>query len=348
MSRPTEKRKLDGTTDAEATETDGYFASYAGLGIHEEMLSCRRTDAYLDAIRAIAEQVRGKAVLDVGCGTGVLSIACARAGARVVYAVEASSIAECARSVVASNGLEETVIVMRGKMEEIELPEPVDVIVSEWMGCLLLYESMLDSVLAARDRWLRPGGTMLPRRARLWLAPYRDDESAAERRAFWADVHGVDMSCLVPVAEAELACKPQVEWALAQNVTGDASCVLDLDLSTCAISDVQGAEGPFRCRSHVRADVRAFVGHFDVELVEGSWLDTSPSQEPTHWRQVLFFLSAPLAMAQDEVVRGVARLGKNAVNSRCWDVELEYGTEDGSGAQVAPAVSRRWTLDVSC
>ena len=63
---------------------DGYFESYAHLGIHEEMLRCRRTDAYLAAIRSGA--VRGKSVLDVGAGTGVLAIACAQSGARVVYA----------------------------------------------------------------------------------------------------------------------------------------------------------------------------------------------------------------------------------------------------------------------
>ena len=78
--------------------TDGYFESYAGLGIHEEMLRCRRTDAYLDAIRAT--DLKDKTVLDCGCGTGVLAIACARAGAKVVYAVEASAVSECAHKVV--------------------------------------------------------------------------------------------------------------------------------------------------------------------------------------------------------------------------------------------------------
>ena len=52
----------------------------------------------------------------------------------------------------------------------------VDVIISEWMGYFLLYESMLDTVLVARDRWLAPGGVLLPDKASLWLVAIEDAE----------------------------------------------------------------------------------------------------------------------------------------------------------------------------
>ena len=53
---------------------------------------------------------------------------------------------------------------IKGKVEEIELPVPqVDVIISEWMGYFLLYESMLDTVLYARDKWLvKDNGIIMP------------------------------------------------------------------------------------------------------------------------------------------------------------------------------------------
>jgi len=41
-------------------------------------------------------------------------------------------------------------------------PHSVDVLLSEWMGYCLLYETMLSSVLFARDKWLKPGGAILP------------------------------------------------------------------------------------------------------------------------------------------------------------------------------------------
>lgn len=113
--------------------------------------------------------------MDIGAGTGILSIFAAKAGAKHVYAIEFAEIAIFAKEIVRKNGLQDKITVIKGKMEEIELPVPkVDIIISEWMGYFLLYESMLDSVLWARDRYLAPGGKMLPGRAQLYIAAIED------------------------------------------------------------------------------------------------------------------------------------------------------------------------------
>lgn len=68
------------------------------------------------------------------------------------------------------NGLSEKISLVKGRLEDTQLPvEKVDVIVSEWMGYFLLFEAMLDSVIYARDRHLRPGGLLLPNRCSLSL-----------------------------------------------------------------------------------------------------------------------------------------------------------------------------------
>lgn len=67
------------------------------------------------------------------------------------------------------------ITVLNGLVEEITLPEEkVDIIISEWMGYFLLYESMLDSVLKARDRFLKPNGVIFPDRATLHIASIED------------------------------------------------------------------------------------------------------------------------------------------------------------------------------
>ncbi len=133
-----------------------YFDSYAGFGIHREMLSDRpRMKAYRSAIELNASSlIKDKEVLDVGCGTGILSMISARSGARHVCAVDGSTtIAATAQEVIEENKLSDSIDVKNGLIEvEGTLPEgyQCDVIVSEWMGYCLLYESMLFSVLHAR------------------------------------------------------------------------------------------------------------------------------------------------------------------------------------------------------
>jgi 2-polyprenyl-3-methyl-5-hydroxy-6-metoxy-1,4-benzoquinol methylase len=157
---------------------DGYFGSYAEAEIHESMLKDTvRTEAYRDFIYENKNYFKGKVVLDVGCGTGILSMFAAKAGAKAVYAIDASTIIKKARMICKENGLDHIITFIQGKVEEVDLPvDSVDIIISEWMGYFLLYESMLDSVLVARDRWLKPDGIMAPSGSTILLAAMDDEE----------------------------------------------------------------------------------------------------------------------------------------------------------------------------
>ena len=139
---------------------------------HLEMLNDTiRCHAYRDAL---ANVVKDKIVLDVGCGTGLLSYFAARAGAKQVFAVD-MNLPPGVEQVAAENGMASKITFIRGKVQDIILPiDFVDVIVSEWMGGLLFMENMLPAVLIARDRWLKPGGIILPDKAQLYLMPLSD------------------------------------------------------------------------------------------------------------------------------------------------------------------------------
>ena len=80
-------------TNMAEQESDYYFDSYAHIGIHEDMLKDKiRTLSYRDAIYNNPSLFKDKVVLDVGCGTGILSMFAAEIGARKVYAIEKSDI----------------------------------------------------------------------------------------------------------------------------------------------------------------------------------------------------------------------------------------------------------------
>jgi len=162
--------------DLTKADHDYYYGSYSSYYIHEEMLKDSvRTRAYQRAIEDNPESFKDKIVLDIGCGTGILSIFAARAGAKHVYAIENAEIALYAREIVKRNGFEKQITVVKGKMEEVKLPvDKVDIIISEWMGYFLLYESMLDSVLWARDKYMVKGGLMFPDKCQMFVAAIED------------------------------------------------------------------------------------------------------------------------------------------------------------------------------
>lgn len=93
-----------------------------------------------------------------------------------------STIIHKAREIVEANGMTSKITLIQGKMEDVQLPFPkVDIIISEWMGYFLLYESMLDTVLYARDQYLQPGGLIFPDKATIYVSGIEDGEYKDEK-----------------------------------------------------------------------------------------------------------------------------------------------------------------------
>ncbi|KPI40608.1 Ribosomal protein arginine N-methyltransferase rmt3 [Cyphellophora attinorum] len=215
----------------------GYFESYSFNSIHELMIKdSTRTDAYRDFIYDNKHLFADKVVLDVGCGTGILSMFCAKAGARRVIAVDNSEIIHKARENVFRNKLDNVITCVRGKIEEVILPvQQVDIIVSEWMGYCLLYETMLDSVLFARDKYLNPDtGLMVPSHAVIKIAPLGDSDLRNSHIDFWRDVYGFDMTAMLEKAHEEAL----IRTLQAEELGGQATTVLELDLHTATVADL--------------------------------------------------------------------------------------------------------------
>lgn len=164
-----------------------------------------RTPCYRDAIVNNPSNFRDKIVMDVGCGSGILSLFAAQAGAKKVYAVEASGAADLARTLVKANGFESVIEVIQSKIEDItsaKIPlKSVDVIVSEPLGTFLLNERMLETYIIARNMFLKPRGRMFPAKADFCVMPFTDEvlyNEQLNKCDFWqkTDFHGLDISCL--------------------------------------------------------------------------------------------------------------------------------------------------------
>ncbi|EJC98461.1 S-adenosyl-L-methionine-dependent methyltransferase [Fomitiporia mediterranea MF3/22] len=248
-----------------------YFDSYGENEIHYVMLRDKvRTSTYASFILNSPDVFRDAIVLDVGCGTGILSLFAVRAGAKRVFAVDASkNIAEKAREIVRINGLDDVITVINSKVEDISLPDgitQVDVIVSEWMGYALLYESMLDSVLVARDRFLKPrGGLIAPSQARMLLALSSANEVVKDRVEYWSDVHGFDMS---PMAEGVYE-DAIIEVVGSETLLSDTTIIKNINLATVSPHHLSFS-APFELHgTSVRKTVaHAFILYFDIFFTE--------------------------------------------------------------------------------
>lgn len=306
----------------EATSKDYYFDSYGHFGIHEEMLKDEvRMDRYSRAILENKHLFQGKVVLDVGCGTGVLSMFAAKSGAKHVYGVDMATIHHQAKKIVQANGFGDVITIIGGKIEEIDLPvDKVDIIISEWMGYFLLYESMLDSVLFARDKWLRAGGLLFPDKASLFVLAIEDSEYRKDKIDFWDNVCGFDMSCIKEMALLE----PLVDVCEADQVISNAAKILDIDLYKVTKEELD-FDSKFSIK-FTRSDFcHALVSYFSVEFSETHTkinFSTGPRSQYTHWKQTVFYMEEPLMVNKGEVLNGQIKVNRNSKNPRDLDIAI--------------------------
>ncbi|PNF31442.1 Protein arginine N-methyltransferase 3 [Cryptotermes secundus] len=278
---------------------EGYFNTYSHFGIHHEMLSDHvRTSSYRDALLHNTALWKDKTVLDLGCGTGILSMFAASAGAQKVIAIDQSDIIYHAMDIARENKLSDKIQLLKGRIEDTELPQKcVDIIVSEWMGYFLLFEGMLDSVIYARDHHLTEGGLLLPNRCSISMIGLADTDRHAELVEFWTDVYGYRMTCL----KHEVVQEATIEVVPANKVITSTCVLTELDLSTCSTSSLDFSS-ELKLEAITDGSITAFVGYFDVffDLPRPVSFSTGPHATPTHWKQTVFLLEEPIIVQQGE------------------------------------------------
>ncbi|GAX80073.1 hypothetical protein CEUSTIGMA_g7511.t1 [Chlamydomonas eustigma] len=341
-----------------AQAVDGsYFDSYGGFGIHQDMISDQpRTTAYQRAIEGNPLLFKGKKVLDVGCGTGILSLFACRAGASSVISVEGNErMAGFARQISKINGFSSDsqgpMTVIHGKLEDIEkLPEEkVDVIISEWMGYALLFETMLDTVLQARDRFLKPGGAVLPDVASIYIAGAGVGSTDS---SFWKDVYGFSMT---PIAEevrkGELE-NANVHVVKASDIITNEAKIKELQLCDMTPPDQDfSSEFTLKATSLTPVECHAIVLWFDTDFSDKYCsetpvkLSTSVHLPPTHWSQTVLVLKAPVMLAVSDSTQNLGQVCASALSGRLsmvrskqkhrfLDISLECRAELSDGSIV--------------
>jgi len=323
--------------------SEEYFSSYDDVEVHRLMVRDRaRTEAYQRAILGNSSQFRDKVVMDIGAGTGILSLFAKQAGARKVFAVEASPLAETLKQIVELNDEKGVIEVIHGKAEEVELPGgiKVDIIISEWMGFYLLHESMLDSVISARDLHLAEDGVLLPSHATVLAAPVQLDSWVAEQFSAWSEVYGFDMTPMAARAvEARLrGGQPEIQQLEAGQLLGEPQPVTELDLRWVQREEVAKIEQRKFLSITKSGNFHGVALWFDVKFApvnygeeeEEAWqeveLCTGPAHPATHWKQTVLVLPGNLGSSpveEDEIVGWDLSLTQSPAAPRQYALQLE-------------------------
>jgi len=323
--------------------SDEYFSSYNDVEVHRLMINDRaRTKAYQDAILNNAHIFKDKTVMDIGAGTGILSLFAKKSGAKKVFAVEASPLVDVLKEIIELNDEERVIDVIHGKAEEIDLENgiKVDIIISEWMGFYLLHESMLDSVILARDKHLAEDGLVLPSHATILAAPVQLDSWVEEQFNSWREVYGFNMT---PMAQKAMEIRlekgqPEIMSLKEENLLSEPVVVADFDMKWVQREEVIRVEDKKFLSITKSGNFHGlavwFDTSFDPQIYEGEYeqpfskvvLKTGPCDPETHWKQTVLVVPGNMVdgdVEEDEVIGWSLTMSQSGNNARQYSLGLE-------------------------
>eukprot|EP01126_Amoeba_proteus_P054818 TRINITY_DN6764_c0_g1_i29.p1 TRINITY_DN6764_c0_g1~~TRINITY_DN6764_c0_g1_i29.p1 ORF type:complete len:315 (-),score=75.91 TRINITY_DN6764_c0_g1_i29:22-966(-) len=293
-----------------------------------------RTLGYRDAICNNPHLFKDKVILDVGCGTGILSMFAVSSGAKRVIAVDNSNIINVARANAAENHMEKKILFIKNKIELVEeLPQvegeevihQVDVIISEWMGYCLLFECMLPSILVARDRFCGGGGLVLPDVSSIYLSAWSNISFYGSFVTYWEDVYGYKMSDVKKYVTRE----PHVTNLPRDSLVSDPVLVKRIDANTAKIEEIDFTSD-FELLVNVDQPLHGFVAYFDIAFSRGCThpvlISTGSQSERTHWDQTIFLLEDDSTINLNKGDKIVGQFGckRNVDSHRDLDIYLSF------------------------
>ncbi len=296
--------------------------SYKPLVGHQSMLfDDVRNSAYRQALEELITP--DSVVMDLGAGLGIHGLLAAQLGAKRVYMVEPATNLEFVRQVVKANHIETDIRYIPKTIEQAELDEKVDVILSVFTGNFLLDEDLLPSLLYARDHHLAEGGSLIPGSAQMMLLPVTAEAVFQDNLGKWStDNQGVDYSTLRQYAANSLY---HVKFQQQDYLNLSAPCSsYAIDFHTADTVDCNVEHAITVTRSGI---CHGILGWFDMQLGVHE-LSTGPEDEPTHWSQVFLPLDTPLEVSEGEVLQ--LKLQRPAYGEWSWRLQAEAGTRKHS------------------
>jgi len=253
-----------------------------------------RTDAYVQALRQGVKQ--NSVVVDIGTGTGIWALLACRFGARKVYAIEPNDAIQVAREIAEANGYGERIEFIQKLSTQVTLPERVDLIVSDLRGMLPLFQHHIPSVVDARQRFLKPGGALIPQRDTMWVAVSEAPDLYRSYITPWDDnAYGLNMK-----AAGKIAINTWRRGRVTpEQFLVEPRCWATLDYTVLEKPDVSGKVSWSALRDGTAHGLSIW---FDSELTEGVSISNAPTAPELMYGNAFFPFSNPVPLATGDTV----------------------------------------------
>jgi SAM-dependent methyltransferase len=309
--------------------------SYEQVASHRYMVfDGRRNAAYVRALEKIITP--DSVVLDIGAGLGVLGLFAAKLGAKKVYLVEPESVIEVARKAAAASGLT-NVECIRAPLEELTLDIRADVIISVFTGNMLFGEDLLPTLFQARDRFLAPGGVMLPDAARLMVTPVSAPEGYEHHVSGWDDFPALCEEHKLPALDysgARSFAANTLVYDMGSKYTqeplAEPAKALELDLATATEAACNTSA---EVTISTQGTAHGWQSWFSMRLA-GEWYSTARADGPTHWSETFLPLAEPLPVHPGDVL-GI-RLSRPEYGEWSWITHYGDGQQRQSSFLSRP------------
>lgn len=286
-----------------------------GYEHYHQMLSDKiRMDAYR---KAIYKNVKpGDIVVDLGSGTGILSIWAIKAGAAKVYAIEKTEAINLAREIARVNDCLDKIEFINENSMQVTLPEKADILISETLGSFAIDENTLEFTNDARERFLKKDALMIPQSIDLFIAPVEDKETY-NKIDFWRKLPDINFS---PAFEL-FSKKIMVESVRTKGLLASPAKIGSIDLT-------KPVEKLFTARVYMQmkktGQLHGVAGWFRTRLCTGIEIDTSPESPTTHWKQAFFPFQNPIDVIKNDVLDWSVTIGSKEQHSDDSRISYEY------------------------
>ena len=293
---------------------------------HRTLLADRvRNEAFHEALKRVIVPGQTK-VVDIGCGTGFLGFMAAKLGAKRVVLIETAEIATLAKKLAKANGLR-NIEVVPAHSTELEPPERFDVAVSETLGNYAFEENIIETLGDARDRYLEPGGVLIPGKVTQMVCPVVSAKLHADLTTWDKVGFGLTFDAAKDMGLNNI----YVRWLVAADLldAGEAAQVWDkVDLAKATkTTRIGNATWDFKAP----ATISGLAIWWTAELVDGLSLGTGPFDPRTHWEQLYLPAAEPFEVRRGETL--AARLRSTTSYGQGTNVTWTLAVADSKGRE---------------